>query len=101
MKAVQVRYVVQPEYAEQNKVNIRNVMDALKANPIDGMYYATFTLEDGRTFVHINIARDEETLSKLKNMKEFQEFRLALKASNPVSPPSQTNLNPVAVGFEV
>jgi hypothetical protein len=33
MKAVQVRYVVQPEYAEQNKVNIRNVMDALKANP--------------------------------------------------------------------
>ena len=101
MKAVKVQYIVKPEYADQNKANIRKVMDALRKHPIDGMLYSTFTLDDGQTFVHINICRDGETLSKLNDVVEFQEFRNALKASGPVSPPHQTNLNPVAAGFEL
>lgn len=101
MKAVQVRYTVKPEYVEQNKANIRKVMDALRANPIEGMLYSTYTLEDGQTFVHINIARDGETLSKVNNFQEFKEFRTALKASTPISSPNQTELTPVAAGFEL
>ena len=65
MKAVKVTYTVQPEYAEQNKNNIQRVMSALRANPIPGMQYSTFILDDGQTFVHINMSKDQETLSKL------------------------------------
>lgn len=101
MKAVQVKYTVKPEYAEQNKSNIRKVMDRLKAQPIEGMFYSSHTLEDGQTFVHINIARDQETLSKLGEVEEFNQFRAALKASGPLNPPQSTQLNPVAAGFEV
>ncbi len=101
MQAVKVQYTVKPEYVEQNKANIRKVMDALKANPIEGMLYSTFTIEDGQTFVHINMAKDGETMSKLNNVVEFQDFRKALKASGPVSPPNQTDLTPVAAGFEL
>jgi len=102
MKAVKVQYTVQPEYVEENKANIRKVMDALKANPIDGMLYSSYTLEeDEATFVHINISRDAETLSRLNELAEFNEFRMALKASSPVAPPKQTNLAPVAAGFEI
>jgi len=101
MKAVKVQYVVKPEYAEQNKANIRRVMDALRNSPIAGMLYSTFILDDGQTFVHFNIARDGETMAKLNSLTEFQEFRSALKASDPVSPPTQTNLNPVGTGFEL
>jgi len=101
MKAVKVQYTVKPEYVEQNKANIRKVMEALRSNPIPGMHYASFTLDDGQTFVHINMAKDQETLSRLNDAKEFGEFRAALKASGPVSPPTSENLNLVDAGFEL
>lgn len=102
MKAVKVQYTVKSEFVEQNKANIQKVMDALKANPIEGMLYSSYTLEDdGQTFVHINIAKDEETVSKLIEMEEFDQFRQALKESEPVSPPQQTKLNLVGAGFEL
>ena len=101
MKAVQVQYTVQPEYVEQNKANIRKVMEAIKANPIEGMHYASFTLADGQTFVHINMAKDQATLAKLGEVAAFNEFRKALKASEPITPPKSTDLNLVAAGFEL
>ena len=101
MKAVKVQYTVRPEYVDTNKANIAKVMDALKANPIDGMQYASFLLDDGQTFVHINMAEDQETLGKLQDVTEFNEFRTALKASGPVAPPQSENLNLVAAGFDL
>lgn len=101
MKAVRVKYTVKPEYVETNKANIRKVMDALKSNPIEGMQYASFTLDDGETFVHINMAEDQATLDKLQEVEAFNEFRTQLKASGPVSPPQSENLNLVAAGFEL
>ena len=101
MKAVQVRYTVKPEYVEQNKANIRKVMAKLKAEPVEGMQYSTYILEDGQTFVHINMAKDDETMSKLGNLQEFKDFRMGLKASEPISPPRQTKLHLVAAGFEL
>jgi len=102
MKAVKVQYTVKPEYVEQNKANIRKVMDALKENPIKGMLYSSYTDEaDDQTFIHINIAKDGETMALLNDVEEFKAFRMALKESEPVSPPSQTSLNLVGAGFEI
>jgi len=101
MKAVKVQYTVKPEYAEQNKVNIQKVMDVLKSNPIEGMLYSSYTLDDGQTFVHINIAKDDATMAKLNEVQEFNDFRKALKESEPISSPESTNLNPVAAGFNL
>ena len=101
MKAVKVQYTVKPEYVEQNKINIKKVMDRLKEQPIQGMMYSTYTIEEGNTFVHINMAKDQETLSKLNDVEEFGDFRKALKESGPLSPPKQTDLEPVAAGFDL
>ena len=101
MKAVKVEYKVSPEYVDQNKANIKKVMSRLKENPNEGMLYSSYTLEDGQTFVHINIAKDGETMNKLNDVAEFNEFRTALKASNPITPPSSTNLDLVDAGFEL
>ena len=102
MKAVKVQYTVQPDYAEENKTNIKKVMDALMANPIEGMLYSTYTHgEDPNTFIHINMARDSETMAKLSDLNEFVHFRTSLKASNPISPPQQTKLNLVGAGFTI
>ncbi len=101
MKAVKVQYTVKPAYVETNKANIQKVMDKLRENPIKGMQYASFLLDDGQTFVHINMADDQETLDKLQEVTEFNAFRRALKASEPVTPPKSENLNLVAAGFEI
>jgi quinol monooxygenase YgiN len=102
MKAVKVQYTVQPEYAEQNKRNVEKVMAHLRQNPIEGMQYSTFTdQDDPNTFIHINFAKDAETLSKLSEVAAFNEFRMALKASGPVSPPKQTTLNLVDMAFDL
>ncbi len=102
MKAVKVQYTVRPEYVETNKENIRKVMNKLRSNPIEGMNYSSFLLDDGQTFVHINMARDEETLARLQSeVPEFNEFRSALKESQPLSPPKSENLNLVGAGFEI
>ena len=101
MKAVKVQYTVKPEYVEINKANILKVMRKLKENPIPGMQYASFTLDDGQSFVHINMAQDQETMSKLSEMEEFKTFQVELKASGPVSPPKAENLNLVGAGFEL
>ena len=95
------QYTVKPEYVAQNKANIQKVMDALKSNPIAGMQYASFTLDDGQTFVHINMANDQETMDRLQEVEVFNEFRMALKASGPLSPPKSENLNLVGAGFEL
>ncbi len=101
MKTVKVQYTVKPEFVEENEANILRVMEALRSNPIEGMRYASFTLDDGQTFVHINMTADQETLSKLNDLNEFQYFQAALKASGPVSPPKSENLNLVAACFEL
>lgn len=102
MKAVKVEYTVKPEYVEQNKANIRRVMEALKDNPIDGMQYSTYTdAEHPNSFIHINMCRDEATMAKLQDLQEFNAFRMALKASQPLSPPKQTTLSLVGAGFEL
>ena len=101
MIAVKVQYTVKSEYTEENKKNIRKVMNALQANPIDGMQYASFTDEaNPDTFIHINMARNDETMAQLNGVPEFLEFRKALKASGPLSPPRSTKLNLVGAGFE-
>ena len=99
MKSVKVTYTVQPEFVEENKANIRAVMDALNANPIDGVSYAAFTIDDGNTFVHINIARDDEALGQLTGMAEFTAFQTALRGSNPVVPPSPEPMQLVGSNF--
>ncbi len=101
MKVVKVQYTVQPGFVEQNKANIRRVMDALKVTPIPGMRYASFTLGDGQTFVHLNMAKDEDTLGRLNDVREFKEFQAALKASAPASPTNVETLDLVAAAFDL
>lgn len=102
MKAVKVEYTVRPEYVAENKRNIQRVMDALQANPIPGMHYSSYTdSAQPNTFIHINMAKDDATMGKLSEVQEFTDFRMALKASQPLSPPKQTKLDLVGAGFNL
>jgi hypothetical protein len=92
MKSVRVQYTVKKEYVETNKKNIRAVMNHLKNSPTEGMWYRAFLLEDGQSFMHINICTTEEIMNKLNEVDLFMKFRNELKASGPVSPPKSENI---------
>lgn len=101
MRAVKVQYKVRPEFSESNKANVGAVMDKLRAEPIEGMKYATFVLDDGQTFIHLNFCKDQETMSKLQELPEFKAFRQALKESSPIEAPKSENLDLVAAGYSI
>jgi hypothetical protein len=101
MKALTVQYRVRPEFVDANIGNIRKVMEALRADPVEGMQYASFRLDDGETFVHINMAQDTETMGKLNDIAAFKDFQAALKASNPLTPPKVTKLNLIGAAFDI
>lgn len=101
MKSVKVTYQVKPEFVEQNKKNIQVVMDYLKVNPIEGMYYSSYQLDDEGSFMHINFALDDETMNKLNDVEAFVDFRMQLKASDPVESPKAQKIEFVGAGWNI
>jgi hypothetical protein len=67
-----VRYRVRPDQAARNSELVRAVYDELRDRAPDGIRYATFTLDDGVTFVHIaEVASDRNPLAELAAFREF------------------------------
>lgn len=96
MKSVKVTYKVKPEYVETNKSNIKAVMDYLAENPIEGMVYSAYLLEDGQTFMHINVCDSQETMDKLMELALFNDFRKQLMASEPIESPKSESIEMIA-----
>ena len=101
MKAIRVQYTVSPAYVETNKANIREVMSALRSLGNTDVRYSAFVGEDGQTFTHMVMFRDEQTPNPMPDLPAFQKFQAELKASNPEVPPASENLSFVDAGFEV
>ncbi len=101
MKIIRVQYTVNPEYVEQNKSNIAQVMKDLKALGNPNAKYASYIEEDGVTFMHFAQYPDEETAQLLNEIPSFTKFRQELKASGPVSPPKQNRMSLAGAAFDI
>lgn len=86
MKTTRVLYQVKPEFVEQNKANIRAVMDDLRQNPIEGFIYSSHYFGDGK-FMHFSMATDESAAEQLNQREAFNSFRAQVKGSEPIEPP--------------
>jgi quinol monooxygenase YgiN len=92
MRITRVRYTVKEEYVETNKRNIERVMTDLRDLNIPNLKYSSFIEEDGRTFMHFSMFKDESASDILNSLPSFTEFRKQLKASDPESPPQAEQL---------
>jgi hypothetical protein len=72
-----VRYTVKPGLEEQNADLVRAVYRELAEAQPAGFEYATYRLEDGRTFVHV-AAHDDDFEFPLRDLASFREFRAGL-----------------------
>jgi hypothetical protein len=100
MKAIRVQYTVQEKYIDQNKKNIKDVMDDLRANPITGLHYSSYYLGKGK-FMHVNVQSSDEVGSEFSKREKFISFRTALKASAPSKAPKSKDLELVGSSAEL
>jgi len=101
MKIIRVQYTVKEDYVDTNKANIRQVMEDLRQLDNENVRYASYLGEDGRTFTHMVMYRDEETTNPMSALPSFQSFQEQLKASNPERPPESERLDFVGAGFDI
>ncbi len=89
MKAIRVRYTVVREFVPHNRENIAAVMAELRARGDVGCTYTSFLEPDGKTFVHVVVARDEAALGIVPSLEAFAAFQAALRPNLEVPPSSE------------
>jgi hypothetical protein len=100
MRAVKVEYTVKPEYVNTNKANIKKVMEELRSMGDVGILYSTYIKEDGVSFVHFSIHKNEENI--IPSLTAFKAFATQLKAEGLVGDaPKSLKLEMVAKSFDL
>jgi hypothetical protein len=99
MKAIKVEYTVREDYVKTNKENIKEVMNELRDLKAPVKYFVSIK-ENGKTFVHIAISRDEESSNIISNLKAFKKFREQLQTGTE-SQPNSENLEIVNSSFDI
>jgi hypothetical protein len=74
MKMTMVRYKVKPERVAENVSLIEAVYAELAAEPREGLRYATFTMEDGVSFVHLATVAEGIEGNPLTQVAAFGRF---------------------------
>jgi hypothetical protein len=74
-----VRYTVRPDQAAANVQAIESVFAELWEQGPPGVRYATFTLDDGVSFVHIFSGDTEHDRGTLRELPAFKAFSSAIR----------------------
>ncbi|WP_262920564.1 antibiotic biosynthesis monooxygenase [Hymenobacter sp. 5516J-16] len=81
MITVQVSYRVVPGYAEQNQRNIAAFLTDFAQLDAAAFRYSVYTKDDGVTFVHLSVYRDEATQQQVLAVPSFRQFQQERDAS--------------------
>jgi hypothetical protein len=73
-----VRYTIKPGMEDRNAELVRAVYRELTELKPAGFRYATYRLEDGRTFVHV-AERDGDGKNPLPELAAFREFQAGIR----------------------
>jgi len=74
-----VRYRVKAEQASENERYIQSVFAELEREKPTGLRYASFTLPDGVSFVHIASIETTDGTNPLLELPSFKEFTARIK----------------------
>jgi hypothetical protein len=99
MMRVLVRYKVKAESVAENEGFVRAVYSALHEIGDPDVHYATFKLNDGRTFVHVASFPSKEKEAVLTGLAAFKEFQKGLKDRCDEQPDAQPLTEVGSYGF--
>ncbi|NQX54154.1 hypothetical protein [Pedobacter panaciterrae] len=75
MKIVKVTYTVKAEFAKKNQENVNEFITDLRNIKDSGIRYSSYLAEDGKTFTHISIHKNEAAQQNLFNLESFKSFQ--------------------------
>jgi hypothetical protein len=101
MTIAHVRYTIKAEYAAQNKKQISQVVEEIRALHQTDIRYSIFVQDDGKTFIHELFCASEEAKKVFEALESSTAFRAALADSHPEVPPSVTNLTLVGSTLDI
>ncbi|MDB5226348.1 MAG: hypothetical protein JWN78_541, partial [Bacteroidota bacterium] len=81
------------EYADQNQINIKNVMTDLQQLNHQGINYNACLSSDGKTFIHTAFFKSEEDKKLLNAIPTFKHLQEQLKSEGLEIPPKQELLS--------
>ncbi len=87
MKIVKVTYTTKAKCAEQNKTNIKAVMNDLQQLNNPGINYNACVGPDDKSFTHYAFFTSDVEQKVLFDLPSFKHFQEQLKASGPETPP--------------
>ncbi len=100
MDAVKVKYKIKKEFVEKNKENIAAVIQEIKSLGDTGVMYSVYVKDDGLTFVHFAMRRDEVAAQVIPRLASFQKFSAELRDNLEIKP-EVTDLDLVNASFDV
>ena len=86
MRRVIVRYTVKPGQEAVNEKLARAVYDELHQTQPAGLRYATFRLDDGRTFVHVAFDETPDQCNPLLEVAAFRRFTDGMASRCEIAP---------------
>lgn len=101
MISVKVTYTVKSSFAAENQENIRAFMKDLRALNSKDIRYTVYLDNDGKTFTHLSIHKDEVIQAKLLNMPSFKAFQEKRDASGLEVEPQIVVTQLVAASYEL
>jgi len=99
--ATKVEYTVKAEYAAQNKANISQVTEELRALHRTDIKYSVFVKDDGKTFNHFLLFANVEAGKVFSSLPKFITFQAELHGSQPEVPPVVTDLTVVGSSYDL
>lgn len=100
-RTVVVRYQVHPDAAEENQRLVQQVYAELASTDPGGLWYATYRLADGVTFIHVaTVTGEENPLNTTAAFARFQEG-LAERCAQPPAPSAATIVGSYATRGEL
>lgn len=96
MKSVKVTYTVKASFVAKNIENIQVFINDLQKMNNDGIRYSIYLAEDGKTFTHLSLYKDEVAQQVFLDMASFKSFQEQRDASELEVEPGIEVLNLVA-----
>lgn len=101
MIAVKVTYKVKSEFAPKNQENIRAFMNDFRKLNCSDFRYSAYVCDDGKTFVHLSMYKNENIQKKVLAVESFKAFQLQRDESGLEGPHTVEPMTLVASSFDV
>ena len=75
MIVVKVTYTVKSEFAPKNQENIRALVKDFRNLDSAGFRYSAYVCDDGKTFVHLSMYKNEDIPKKVLAVDSFRTFQ--------------------------